>query len=61
MAQDSIISPLNELVHGIVSEILSNNLVQKTSDAVTTFVDSSFKVIEEGLKSVQNITQPPAP
>jgi hypothetical protein len=61
MADDTITSSLNELINRIASEILSNNLIQKTSDTVTTFVDSSFKVAEEGLKSVQNITQPPAP
>ena len=61
MPEETITSSLNELINRIAGEILTNNLIQKASDAVTTFVDSSFKVAEEGLKSVQNITQPPTP
>ena len=52
MADDTITSSLNELVNRVTTEVLSNNLVQKTSDTVTTFVDSSLKLVEEGLKIV---------
>ncbi len=61
MPEETITGSVNEIVNRVAGEILDNNLIQSASDAVTTFVTSSFKVAEDALKSVQNITQPPTP
>jgi len=60
MPADSM-SSLGDLVNKIATEILNNDLLKKTSDTVCGFIESSFKVAEDGLKTVQNITKPPSP
>ncbi len=60
MPSDAVNS-LNELVNKTATEILNNNLLKSTSDAVCAFVAASFGVAEDGLKAVQNLTKPPSP
>lgn len=52
---------INSIVNKVTTEVLTADLPQKTADTVCTIVNASFKLVEEGLKAVQNITAPPAP
>ncbi len=54
-------SSLKDFVNQITTEVLNQDLLKKTSDAICSLIGSSFKIAEDGLKAVQNITKPPAP
>ena len=51
-------SALSDLVNRIATEVLNNDLLKKTSDALCGFVNSSFQVATDTLKAIENITKP---
>jgi hypothetical protein len=53
----SLLGPLNKVINDTATQIVDNEIPTKVSQVLTTLVSSSFGVVDDLLKQVQDLTQ----
>lgn len=53
----SILGPLNKVINETTNEVLTNDIPKKVAGVLSTFVDSMFDVVEDGLKKIADATK----
>jgi hypothetical protein len=53
----SLLGPLNKVINDTTTQIVDNEIPTKVSQVVTTLVSSSFGVVDDLLKQVQDLTK----
>lgn len=63
-----ILGPLNQIINKTAAEFIDKKISSGISDVLTTLVKTTFEVVDETLKKVQDLTKeepppatPPAP
>lgn len=53
----SLLGPLNKVINDTTTQIMDNEIPTKVSQVVTTLVTSSFGVVDDVLKQIQDLTK----
>jgi hypothetical protein len=53
----SLLGPFNKIINDTTTQIVDSKLPNKISDVLTTFITSSFQLVDNTLKEIQDITK----
>lgn len=57
----SIIGPLNNVIYKTTTEIVDSEIIKKMAGVLNILVDSGFEVMENTLKTIQDLTKEETP